>query len=201
MSHAAARYIHPSNLLSYLSLLSGFLAIISAYEHKNLAVAGWLIAFCSLADLFDGKFAALFPRREDQKAFGVQLDSLTDATVFGLAPVICLGLNVSPAGLSNCLIWFGVGFFYLLCAVTRLGAYNIRSDEEKGFIGLPTTIAGLLFSSLALAGPSNLSSILFLLGSGIAMISPIPISRPRTVGMVGVASWSALLMLAHGLRI
>lgn len=201
MSQAAARYFHASNLLSYLSLLSGFLAIVFTYEHSNLSVAGGLIAFCSLADLLDGKFAALFVRREDQKAFGIQLDSLTDATVFGLAPVICLGLSLPTANLSSRLIWFGAGFFYLLCAITRLGAYNIQSDGGGGFIGLPTTIAGLLCSSIFLAGPSALVSILLLLGCGIAMISPIPIARPGRLGIVAIACWATLLMIAHGSRI
>ncbi len=201
MRHSAARYFHPSNLFSYLSLLGGFLAIIFASERSNLSIPGGLIAFCSLADLLDGKFAALFARGEDQKAFGIQLDSLTDATVFGLAPVLCLSFNLSAAHLSIHLIWFSVGFFYLLCAITRLGAYNIGAGKDEGFIGLPTTIAGLLCSSLFLTGPSTLASILLFAGCGIAMISPIPISRPQKLGLAAIAGWAILLIIAHGSRI
>jgi phosphatidylserine synthase len=79
MTTSAARYFHRSNLITYLSLLAGLLAIVSAKELGSLSVAGGLIALCALADTLDGKFARLFKRPENQKQFGVQLDSLTDA--------------------------------------------------------------------------------------------------------------------------
>ena len=84
MNRSAARYFHLSNLLTYLSVLTGLCAIFSAHKLQSWSVAGGLIALCALADTFDGKFARLFTRSESLKNFGIQLDSLADALTFGL---------------------------------------------------------------------------------------------------------------------
>src|SRR5438128_8549860 len=85
-----ARYIRLCNLLTYISLLCSLLAVFAAREYQSWEAAGLLIAVSALADTFDGKFARLFPRTENETAFGAQLDSLVDAVSFGLVPVICL---------------------------------------------------------------------------------------------------------------
>jgi CDP-diacylglycerol--serine O-phosphatidyltransferase len=199
MSQGASRYFHRSNLLSYLSLLAGLMAIISSYESKNLGPAGALIAFCALADLLDGKFASLFARSREEKAFGIQLDSLVDAIVFGLAPIVCFYSAAFFADRTAHIIWWGAAFFYLVCAVTRLGAYNVESDHSR-FIGLPTTLAGLVWSSFFFLNPSIPLSIALLIGCGLAMVSPIRIPRPKTTGMTLILGWTAVLLVLHGAR-
>jgi len=200
MTAGAARYFHLSNLVTYLSLLAGLLAIVSAKELGSLSAAGGLIALCALADTLDGKFAQLFERTESQKQFGVQLDSLTDSFTFGLAPVVSFYFVVPIESLTARLIWLAAAFFYLLSAITRLGRYNISTDGS-GFIGLPTTIAGLIWSSSLLAHPSVDLSIWLFLGCGIAMVSSIPIPRPRAVGMAVVLTWAVILIVLHGASI
>jgi phosphatidylserine synthase len=120
--------------------------------------------------------------------------------VFGLTPVACFHPIVSSATATVYLIWLAAAFFYLLCAITRLGAYNIQEDNHAGFIGLPTTISGLMWSSFFLIKPSITLSIALLLGCGLAMISPIRIPRPQTVGMTVIISWATVLMITHGVR-
>ena len=85
-----ARYLRCSNLLTYLSLLSGLLAVIVARQWRSWEYSGVLLAVSAFADTFDGRFARLFSRSESEKAFGAQLDSLVDAFAFGIAPVVCL---------------------------------------------------------------------------------------------------------------
>ncbi len=201
MTAGAARYFHLSNTLTYLSLLAAFAAMLSAKRLDRLSVAGALIAFCALADLLDGKFARLFNRTKDQEQFGAQLDSLADAVAFGLAPVVSFYLLVSFESFTAQMIWSAAAFLYVLCAIPRLAFYNIHHDECSSFIGLPTTIAGLIWSSFLLAHPSVDLSIWLLLGCGIAMVSSIPIPRPRTVGMAVVLTWAVILIVLHGASI
>src|SRR5688572_29648213 len=86
--------IHPSNALTYASLLAGTGAIASALN-GNAGAAGALIALSVIFDTFDGTFARLFARTPLQRDLGAQLDSLSDAIAFGIAPVICVGM-LSP---------------------------------------------------------------------------------------------------------
>jgi CDP-diacylglycerol--serine O-phosphatidyltransferase len=201
MTISAARYFHLSNLVTYVSLLAGLLAIVSAKEFGSLSAAGGLIALCALADTLDGKFAQLFERTESQKQFGVQLDSLTDSFTFGLAPVVSFYFVVPIESLTARSIWLAAGFFYLLSAITRLGYYNIHRSEGSGFIGLPTTISGLIWSSSLLAQPSVALSVWLLLGCGVAMVSLIPIPRPRFVGTAIILAWAVILIVLHGASI
>jgi len=179
-------------------MLAGLLAIFSVKGGGGLSVAGGLIALCSLADTLDGKFSRLFKRTEDQKKFGVQLDSLTDAIAFGLAPVISYYLMISFASLTAHLIWLAAAFFYVISAITRLGVYNIQAEQGLGFIGLPTTVAGLIWSSFFLMKPSVALSAVLLLGCGTAMVSSIPVPRPGRLGMVAIMGWALFLMILHG---
>lgn len=201
MTNSAARYFHVSNLITYLSLLAGLLAIVSAKSSGGLSVAGALIALGALADTVDGKFAHLFTRTENQKQFGIQLDSLTDSLTFGLAPVVSFYFFVSFQSFITQLIWLAAAFFYLLSVITRLGVYNIQSSESTGFIGLPTTIAGLIWSSFLLAHLSVDLSVWLLLGCGVAMVSFIRIPRPRSLGAAAILAWAVILIALHGASI
>ena len=198
MKRSAARYFHLSNLLTYLSVLAGLCAIFSVQKLQSWSVAGGLIALCALADTFDGKFARLFTRSASLKDFGIQLDSLADALTFGLVPVICLLLLLSFESVTTYMLWCAAAFFYVVSALTRLGVYNLHHDESNGFVGLPTTVAGLIWSSAFLAQPSVILSMVMLFACGIAMVSPIPLPRPRGLGMAAFIAWAILLIALHG---
>lgn len=200
MDGPAARYLHPSNLLTYLSVLAGLGAVIAAQELRSWPVAGGLIAVCALADTFDGKFARLFARSDSLMKFGVQLDSLADALVFGLVPVTCLSLLLPFQSAAAYLAWCAAAFFYVVSAITRLGAYNLSHDQAGGFVGLPTTVAGLIWSSAFLAQPSALASTVLLAACGVAMVSPLPIARPRGAVKFAFVAWPVVLITLHGVN-
>src|SRR5262245_61384417 len=122
-----ARYIHWSNSLTYLSLLSGVLAVVIARERHSWEYAGLLLAISALADTFDGRFARLVTRSESERAFGGQLDSLVDAVAFGIVPVVCLQSLVRFTSTSAQIGWFMAAFIYVVCALTRLAYYNLHS--------------------------------------------------------------------------
>ena len=196
-----ARYFRCSNLLTYLSLLSGLLAVIVARQWRSWEYSGVLLAVSAFADTFDGRFARLFSRSESEKAFGAQLDSLVDAFAFGIVPVVCVQSLVGFTSISTQIAWVAAAFIYVVCALTRLGYYNLHSDSEPGFIGLPTTLAALLWSTVFLTHPSTISTIFILACLGAAMVSPIPISRPRGIAMWAYMLWFAAVFVSYGFRL
>jgi len=201
MRCSAAHYFHVSNTVTYVAVLAGLGAIVSANEFQSWPLAGTFIALSALADTLDGKFARLFHRTDRQKNFGVQLDSLADALTFGLVPVVCLSMLLTFDGSAMNVIWWIAALFYLLCALTRLAAYNVSQFEQEGFTGIPTTVAGLFMSSFFLVQPSLTLSTALLVACGIAMVSYIPLPRPKNLGLAAFMLWPVALILLHAMSI
>ena len=93
--------------------------------------------------MFDGKIARSKKNRtDDEKLYGVQIDSLCDVVCFGVFPaLICFLIGVrGPIGM------FIVGY-YCVCSVIRLAFFNVletrRQQVEEGankyYHGLPIT--------------------------------------------------------------
>ena len=136
-------------ILTYLSLISAVGGIILSGQGRFTAAILCLL-FSGLCDGFDGTVARSKKNRtDDEKAFGIQIDSLCDVVSFGLFPAIWAyfyGLD----GVLGILIVAS----YSLCAVIRLGFFNVmegkRQQTEGGcnscYRGMPvTTISLLLF--------------------------------------------------------
>lgn len=188
---------HPSNLLTYVSLLAGVAAIALA-SHGSLAGAGALVALSVVADTFDGAFARLFERDARQRAFGAQLDSLSDAAAFGIVPAACMAAAAPPAapmGLETA--WWLAAFLYAACAITRLGYYNLSHDDVPGFVGLPAPVAALIWSSTLLLQPGWGLSLAVFVATGVAMVAPLRLPRPTGLGLAAFALWPIVVGVAH----
>ena len=72
-------------ILTYISVISAVLGMVCA--HRGSFGAAMLCLFLSgFCDAFDGTVARTKKNRtEDEKAFGIQLDSLCDVVSFGVA--------------------------------------------------------------------------------------------------------------------
>jgi CDP-diacylglycerol--serine O-phosphatidyltransferase len=196
-----ARCLHPSNLLTYLSLLAA-VAALAAASHGSDAGAGALIAVAALADTFDGTFARLFARSRGMAAFGGELDSLSDAIAFGIAPAGCALLLAPPErGSLGEVVWWAAVFAFAAGAITRLGYYNVRSGRTPGFIGLPVPVAALIWSSVLLMRPSPGAMAIVFATTAVAMIAPVPIGRPSGTGLAAFAMWPVLVIAAHMARL
>jgi CDP-diacylglycerol--serine O-phosphatidyltransferase len=185
-----------SNLLTYLS---GFMSLLAVYfaTRRNVSAVGLCIGLSSLFDLLDGKFASCFQRTEREKKMGVQIDSLTDGVAFGFAPVLCLTL-LGQGGIG----WLLAGGFYLIAALTRLSFYNVVSEEEedKNFVGIPTTVIGILWTLLLLwPGLLSWAGVLFLV-FGFLMLLPMKIRRPGGKGLVLVIFTLLIFIFFHVTR-
>jgi len=107
-------------ILTYMSLLSsiaGMMFTVNGYFKTALAC----LAFSGLCDMFDGKVARRKKdRTEDEKNFGIQIDSLCDVICFGAFPVLLayrMGVNSIPG--IFILMWYGMN------GVVRLGFFNV----------------------------------------------------------------------------
>ena len=142
-------------ILTYLSLISGFLGIIFSIR-GNLDFAVICLVFSGVCDMFDGMVARTKKNRTaDEKNFGIQIDSLCDVICFGVFPAIylyCSGLN-TPWGIA-------IAVFYALCALIRLAFFNVietkRQETENGcakfYRGLPVTTCAIVFPLAYLVG-------------------------------------------------
>ena len=128
-------YFFP-NLITSLSLFSGFYSIINSIDGK-FYIAGWLIVISILLDGLDGKVARI---TKTSSKFGIEYDSLSDLIAFGAAPSILVYIwqlkNFGKIG-------WALIFVYFIGAALRLARFNIQvnSVENKKFTGLPSPAA------------------------------------------------------------
>ena len=94
--------------------------------------------------MLDGFVARKCKRTDEEKEFGVQLDSLVDVFSFIAFPIVLL----ISVGLNE---WYHaiVLSLYAICGVARLGYFNIMiadsSKAVKYYEGMPVTFAALIF--------------------------------------------------------
>ncbi|MCR4962549.1 MAG: CDP-alcohol phosphatidyltransferase family protein [Firmicutes bacterium] len=184
-------YYNYTVILTYIGVLIGFIGIVYAFEnHVFRAVICLMIAgFC---DMFDGTVATTKIRTEQEKCFGIQIDSFSDLICFGVLPAsIVYSLNAGRSlVLTVCLL-------YLLCALIRLAYFNVDEQERQKnsdaprevYSGLPVTLSALflplvygateLFSwrpSIAPTAALLVMALLFLL--------PFPLKKPKLIGKI-----------------
>ena len=135
-------YYNYTVILTYISLFCSIAGML-------FTVNGWYkmavlcLALSGLCDMFDGKIARRkTDRTDDEKCFGIQIDSLCDMVCFGAFPILLaysLGMR-GPIGIVI-LAWYGMN------GVVRLGYFNVcetkRQEEteevRKYYSGLPIT--------------------------------------------------------------
>lgn len=173
-------------VLTYLGLASAAMGMILTFQ-GFAKYALFCLAFSGLCDMFDGKVARLKKdRTEDEKRFGIQIDSLCDVVCFGAFPMIlCYSIGMrGPAGIS-------ILVFYLIAGVICLAFFNVmeekRQDEtdeaRKYYQGLPITSIAIilpLFCTLRpLLGHRFLSELhICILTVGLLFIINFPLRKP-----------------------
>ncbi len=195
-------------ILTYVGVLSAVLGILLASQGRlSFAVVCLLVSgFC---DLFDGSIAKTKKdRTQNEKQFGIQIDSLADLVCFGVLPA-ALG---AAAGFTKLWQMLLLGL-YVLAALIRLAYYNVTEDElqlkkntpRQYYEGLPVTTASLLFPLLfavkpylGAAFPSVYLAWSLLIAS--AFVSRIRIKKLGMTGMCVAACLGAvvLVMLIFG---
>lgn len=136
-------------VLTYLSLVSSVFGMTRAI-HGDYKLAIFCLAFSGICDAFDGRVARTKKNRtDDEKAFGIQLDSLCDMVCFGVFPaLICYLLGVRGV------LGVALVMFYCLCAAARLGFFNVLEGKRQQLEGgANKTYRGLPVTSIAFILP------------------------------------------------
>ena len=159
------------NLFTLLNLFFGVLAIISALQTntiimyidedystsfnipEKLTLAGIFIIIAAVVDFLDGFVARMLNASSEM---GKQLDSLSDVVSFGVAPSVIIYqlLKLSFAreenGLEISVFWLLPAIILACAAAYRLAKFNLSTDQQFSFKGVPVPAAGLLVASFPL---------------------------------------------------
>lgn len=138
-------YLLP-NIITLSSMFSGFYSIIASFN-SDYERAAWAIMIASVFDVLDGWVARM---THTTSKFGIEIDSLSDAISFGVAPgVLVYSWSLQSFGKIG---WLGA-FFMVACAALRLARFNVQmgSEEKKHFTGLPSPAAALMIATTVLA--------------------------------------------------
>lgn len=134
-------YLAP-NLITTLSLLSGFFSILASTQGEFYK-ASLAIFLSGILDGMDGRVARML---NAQSPFGEQYDSLADMLAFGVAPAILVySFALQPLGR----IGIGCAFVFTACAAFRLARFNVQIGEvdKKYFVGLASPLAAILVTA------------------------------------------------------
>lgn len=189
-------YYNYTVILTYMSLLSALFGTHLAFN-GNYVGALICLLLCGAFDSFDGMVARTKKgRTEEEKKFGIQIDSLVDMFSFGIFPAI-IGYTMG----LNTYIWFVLFALYTICAVSRLGYFNVAeevrqketSEKRKYYQGLPVTTACLIFPAVYLL-KYFLSDLMVLSIYGwvmgivaIAFIVDFKVIKPGLKGILGMS--------------
>lgn len=195
------------NTLTLMSLCSGLTGIRYAMDGKwEHAVAAIMVA--AVFDVLDGRVARMLGIASK---FGAELDSLSDAISFGVAPAFIMYLwalqDVKGFG------WVAVLMFAVCCAL-RLARFNTMLEDhdapawtKRYFTGVPAPAGaslGLLPLALVLEFGPGAHMPGFLLALWMMLVGGLMVSRLPTLALKGwrvAPVWVAPIMVFIGVVI
>lgn len=188
-----------SVILTYVGMAIAFLGMILAFSQERISYSFCCLMVAGICDLFDGAVARRCKRTEEEKQFGIQLDSLVDVVNFIALP-ICISISI---GLTH--IWdIAILILFAIAGVARLAYFNIVADSEgpvKYYLGLPVTYSALIFPVLYLLRLIlNDNIFLPVYSCGIvvvAVLEVLKVKMPKPKGIwYGIFGVLAIAMLA-----
>jgi CDP-diacylglycerol--serine O-phosphatidyltransferase len=131
------------NAITVLAMCAGLSAVQFALTgHYETAIAA--IAVAAVLDSLDGRIARLL---DATSKMGAELDSLSDAISFGVAPALVLYVWKFP----NDRMGWVFALVYAVCIILRLARFNTLLDDteqppysKEFFVGVPSPAGGLL---------------------------------------------------------
>lgn len=133
-----------SVILTYAGLILAILGMVLAFTTERISYSFCCLMLAGVCDLFDGTVARRCKRTEEEKMFGIELDSLVDTISFIALPV-CIFISI---GLTH--VWdIIILMIYAVAGVARLAYFNIDTADSEGpvkyYLGLPVTYTALIF--------------------------------------------------------
>lgn len=189
-------------ILTYLSFASASAGIFCAASMK-MSWAVFFLAVSGFCDMFDGKIARTKKNRtEEEKSFGIQIDSLCDMVCFGVLPmVICYKIGM------NKIYGMVILTLYGLAGLIRLGYFNVMEEKRqmqteearKYYQGLPITSMAIALPILFVFSPmfpnheAMLTALHILVAVvGILFITNFKLRKPSAVEVIFIVAVVAL---------
>jgi CDP-diacylglycerol--serine O-phosphatidyltransferase len=159
-----------------------------------------------LCDLFDGRIARTKKdRTDDEKKFGIQIDSLTDLICFGVLPS-CMGYAFG----MNKWYFFPILIYFVVFGLIRLAYFNAlegnRQEVEKEgankfYWGMPITMSSLIMPFTVVFYYLFENAFVYIYASvlalvGILFVVKIKIPKPHKAGAIILAIVSTLIVAA-----
>ena len=194
-----------SVILTYAGMLVSLFGVflcIAVPDSIRYAIACLMVA--GVCDLFDGAIARKCKRTEEEKLFGIQLDSLVDVVDFIALPVaifVRMGLTA----------WYQLLILgaFAVCGIARLAYFNITVENSDApvphYQGLPVTYSALIFPVLylpflcidALGGVFPYVYPLLILAVAALNILNVKIKKPRGVAYIFFALLAIVMLVLY----
>lgn len=191
-------FIAISDIISLLNMCSGFLAIISSINN-NFELAAILMIIAIIFDSIDG-WVARKTNRQDDLGFGKNIDSLSDAISFGVAPAIFLYSCINTTSSINQVIVILVSLMIVICGVLRLTRYNVIADKihTKDFIGFPIPGISFILATFYLTGLFN-PYVALILSVIVSLLMVCNIQYPKfdNIPLIAISAVLILILILH----
>ncbi len=191
-----------SVIITYIGIGFAVLGMVLALSGKEIRYTLCCLIVSGVCDLFDGTYARHCKRTEEEKEFGIQIDSLADVMNFIALPIaLSVGLGFhSPLHIV-------VYVLFTICGVARLAYFNMSVTKEDGpvkyYQGLPVTFTALILSTICiLYGRLEAQlfeyiyiGVLFLIA--VLNIFNIKIKKPRGIAYAFLSILAIILLLFY----
>ena len=165
------------------NLFLGFWSIIRTLEGR-FEMAAALVGGSIVLDMLDGRIARLTGTSSE---FGAQLDSLSDAVSFGVAPAL-LAFRWALDELPR--VGWLAAFWFAMCGVLRLARFNVQHNtaDMRYFVGLPIPAAAGQLATLVYFLPDPVTDRVQALGvlAGVVVVGTLMVSTLRYRSFKGI---------------
>ena len=182
--------LNKSVLVTYLGTVFGVISMYFAFSKMAFEEIPYLryslifLVLAGICDMFDGKVARMCKRSNEEKEFGIQIDSLADTVNFLCLPVVIM-LSLGMYNIIDIIIYI----IFILCGISRLAYFNTIADANnpvKFYNGLPVTSTAIIYPVLGLLHGSiqdNIFGLVYIIATLItALLFILKIKVPKFKG-------------------
>ena len=192
-----------SVILTYMGLAASVIGMTQVFA-ENYRGAFLCLIISGTCDMFDGKVARAMKNRTDQeKVFGIQIDSLCDLICFGMFPAT-IGYSLC----SNQKLGGVASVLFVLGAVIRLGYFNVMEQERQQqtdahreyYQGLPVTSVAIILPAVYILRdvigeqrfPSFFSVVMIIIS--FLFVIDFKVKKPGNLGVALMSVFGALIL-------
>lgn len=176
-----------SVILTYMGLACAVAGIFLLLAGHKISYAFVCLMLAGIFDLFDGPVARKVKRNEEEKKFGIEMDSIVDAVSF-----IALPIAIFTSTGMNDLPFVILYILYAVSGVARLAYFNaVDADSEgpvKYYTGLPVTYSALIFPLFYLLSvPLEKNIFMVIYAIVIAAVTLLQVLKIKIIKPKGIA--------------